>query len=197
MPSSPPVSTRSSPLKAPGSSPHQFDLPGEWVSPERFDGTIRRECPDRLLVFHRAQPKRSSANSSTPTTNIALCRSLGRQAPLAHQQRSSCVSAIRNQSSCDGATSSADSFTSTDSWRRLLGRVSRNLQDVRESTLGARFGDALLARPNTSRPISVSFIQWDTPARRILRSGGRWLVVARADVYGGSGIPAWRFTSCV
>ena len=55
MPSSPPASTRSSPLKALGSSPHQFDLPGEWVSPERFDGAIRRECPDRLLVFHRAQ----------------------------------------------------------------------------------------------------------------------------------------------
>jgi hypothetical protein len=54
-------------------------------------------------------------------------------------------------------------------------------------------GTPLLARPNTSRPISVSFIQRDTPARRILRSGGRWLVVARADVYGCSGIPArWR-----
>jgi hypothetical protein len=54
--------------------------------------------------------------------------------------------------------------------------------------LGPRFGDALLARPKTSRPFSVSFIQWDMPARRIPRSGRRWLVVARADVYGGSGI---------
>jgi hypothetical protein len=29
--------------------------PGWKGSPERFDGTIRRECIDRLLVFHRVQ----------------------------------------------------------------------------------------------------------------------------------------------
>ena len=41
-----------------GHPDHQSADPVLWchrVSPERFDGTIRRECLDRLLVFHRVQ----------------------------------------------------------------------------------------------------------------------------------------------
>ena len=55
MPSSPPASTGCSPLKASGSSPRPSGPLVRTRSHERFIGTVRRECLDRLLVFHRAQ----------------------------------------------------------------------------------------------------------------------------------------------
>jgi hypothetical protein len=87
---------------------------------ERFAGTVRRECLERMLVFRRRQLETVLSELVDHYNEHRAHRSLAsrRRSP---QGRGHCESAIRIRANYDGATNSAASFTSTDSWHELLG----------------------------------------------------------------------------
>jgi|NGEPerStandDraft_6_1074524.scaffolds.fasta_scaffold46155_2 putative transposase len=88
---------------------------------DRFVGTVRRECFDRMLVFHRGHLERILSEFVDHYNNHRPHRSPGQHAHLALPKTQPRTSANRIQISGDGATSSAALFTSVDSSHELVG----------------------------------------------------------------------------